>query len=52
MELTGHFGLVVTRKPLIENDATKNPTVKTLSHIARALGVSVDKLITGKPNEL
>jgi transcriptional regulator with XRE-family HTH domain len=36
----------------IENDATKNPTVKTLSHIAKALGVSLDKLITGKPNEL
>ena len=52
MELTGHFGLVVTGKTLIENDATKNPAVKPLSHIARALGVSVDKLITGKPNEL
>jgi transcriptional regulator with XRE-family HTH domain len=36
----------------IENDTTKNPTVKTLSHIARALGVSVDNLITGKSNEL
>ena len=36
----------------IENDATKNPAVKTLSHIAKALGVSVDRLITGKPNEL
>jgi transcriptional regulator with XRE-family HTH domain len=29
----------------IENDATKNPTVKTLSHIAKVLGVSVDRLI-------
>jgi transcriptional regulator with XRE-family HTH domain len=36
----------------IENDAMKNPTVKTLSHITKALGVSVDRLITGKPNEL
>jgi transcriptional regulator with XRE-family HTH domain len=36
----------------IENDATKNPVVKTLSHIAKALGVSVDRLITGNPNEL
>lgn len=36
----------------IENDATKNPTVKTLSHIAKALGVSVERLITGKLNEL
>jgi len=52
LKLRGHFGLVVTGKTLIENDATKNPTVKTLSHIAKALGVSVDRLITGKPNEL
>jgi predicted Zn-ribbon and HTH transcriptional regulator len=36
----------------IENDATKNTVVKTLSHIAKAVGVSVDRLITGKPNEL
>jgi transcriptional regulator with XRE-family HTH domain len=36
----------------IENDAMKNRAVKTLSYIAKALGVSVDRLITGKPNGL
>lgn len=29
----------------IENNATKNPGVKTLSKIAKALDVSVDRLI-------
>ncbi|MGZ3634315.1 MAG: helix-turn-helix domain-containing protein [Parachlamydiaceae bacterium] len=36
----------------IENDATKTPAVKTLSHIAKASAVSADRLITGKLNEL
>jgi len=30
----------------IENNATKNPGVKTLSKIAKALDVSVDRLIS------
>jgi hypothetical protein len=30
----------------IENNATNNPGVKTLSKIAKALGVSVDRLIS------
>jgi transcriptional regulator with XRE-family HTH domain len=29
----------------IENDASKNPTVKTIIKIAKALNVSVDELI-------
>jgi transcriptional regulator with XRE-family HTH domain len=50
--MTQYTGISHNTIVKIENDATKNPTVKTLSHIAKALGVSVDRLITGKPNGL